>query len=140
MMPSNPVVSGPTETPRRNLVTTIIAIGFAFGAIEHAVGFVLLVGFQIGYAGYPAWRHAGFTFIDTAIAYVAARYPDRLFIPVLAFFIEQTATNGVDAWREWRAEHGVLWVVVVEIGLVGLAAIITGRQWTGRMRAPRRSG
>jgi hypothetical protein len=105
----------------------LIAIGFALGSVEHAV-LLILLGFHIEvYAAYPAWRHAAFTVVDALIAYVAARHPDRLFVLLLAFLIEQIATNGVTAWREWQATHHVLWLVVVIHVLILSATIAAAR-------------
>jgi hypothetical protein len=103
----------------------LIAVGFALGSVEHAVLLILLWFHVEVYAGYPWWRHAAFTVVDGLIAYLAARRPDWLFIPLLAFLIEQILTNGAEAWREWQAIHHVLWVVVVMHVLISGAVVST---------------
>jgi hypothetical protein len=73
---------------------------------------------------YPWWRHAAFIAVDALIAYLALTRPDRLFLPLLAFLVEQILTNGVRAWLEWQATHHVLWSVVVMHVLI-VAAVVS---------------
>jgi hypothetical protein len=109
------------DTPVR-----LIGLGFGFGALEHAVGLVgLWLGWEM-YAGYPWWRHAAFTAVDASIAWVAFRRPDRLFVPLLAFLVEQIATNGVDAWQDWRLFHRIGWLDVAVQLLILAAVIVAG--------------
>jgi hypothetical protein len=75
------------------------------------------------YADYPWWRHAAFGIVDASIASLAVRRPARLFFPLLAFFVEQVATNGIDAREEWLLHHRVQWLVLVTLPLI-LAAVI----------------
>jgi hypothetical protein len=82
----------------------LITVGYALGSLTHAAGwFLLLFHIEIYGAGYPAWRHAAFTVVDASISWIAVRHPDHLFLPLLAFFIEQSATHGVQAWHEWTS-------------------------------------
>ena len=117
---------------------TITGVGFALGSLEHATGLILLAFHIELFSGYPAWRHAVFTVVDASIAWVAMRRPDRLFLPLCAFLVEQVVTNGVRAWREWSTAHHVLWVVVVMHVLIFSATVAAGlnrRRATGRRGA-----
>jgi hypothetical protein len=114
-------------------LTNLVAIGFALGSLEHAIGFVLLLFGVEMYAGYPAWRHAAFTVVDALIAFLAITRPHRLLIPLLAFLIEQILINGAYAWRTWRTTGEILWVVPVMIALIAAARVIAARERT-RMR------
>jgi hypothetical protein len=112
----------------RTRLMTIVAIGFALGSVEHLIGLVLL-GFHIEmYAHYPAWRHAAFTAVDAGIAFLAFTRPRRLFVPLLAFLVEQILINGSHAWRTWRTSGDMLWTIPIMIALVGAATIIALRE------------
>jgi hypothetical protein len=115
-------------------IPRLIAIAFALGSLMHATAWLLLTfGVELYGPGYPAWRHAAFTVADAFIAWVALRHPHRLFFALLAFSIEQLATNGVAAWREWTATRHVEWATVVVIALLVVATVATaaGRRTTG---------
>jgi len=102
----------------------IVAIGFALGSLEHLVRLVLH-GFGIELvAGYPAWRDAAFTVVDASIACIGFTRPHRLFIPLLAFLIEQVAVNGTYAWRTWRGSGEILWMIPAMIVLIGAATAV----------------
>ena len=113
--------------------TRIVAILFALGSLEHAVGFVLLLFGVEMYTNYPAWRHAAFTCVDALIAYLGFRRPDRLFLPLLAFLIEQCAVNGTFAWRRWRTTGEILWIVPVMVLLIAAATVIAARERSKEM-------
>ena len=109
-------------------LTRVVAIGFAMGSVEHLIGLVLH-GLHIEVvAHYPAWRHAAFALVDAGIAFVGFTRPRRLFVPVLAFLIEQILINGTEAWRTWRTSGEILWLVPVMIVLIGLAAAVALRE------------
>jgi hypothetical protein len=82
--------------------------------------------------GYPAWRHAAFAAVDASIAYLAIRHPDRLFVPLFAFLVEQIATNGVEAYRDWTAARHVPWLAVIMHVFIFCAAAAA---WTNRRRS-----
>ena len=112
----------------RNRLIVVVAIGFALGSLEHLVGLVLLAFGVEMYADYPAWRHAAFSVVDALIATLAVRRPDRLFIPLAAFFVEQAAVNGTMAWRHWSAHREIVWPVVVVLPLLLGATVIAARE------------
>jgi hypothetical protein len=99
------------------------AVGFALGCVEHATLFVFQWRGIWSLSNYPLWRHAAHAAVDGSIAYVGFRRPDRLFIPLLAFLVEQVLINGVPAIPVWRNTHDVPWVVVVEIALLSCALV-----------------
>jgi len=110
-------------------LTRVIAVCFALGCLLHAIGFALMLfGVELYGAGYPAWRHAAFVLADALIAYLAFRRPERLFVPLLAFLIEQVAVNGTFAWRAWRTTGAVAWGVPVTILLISAAMVIAARE------------
>lgn len=109
------------------LISGLIAVGYALGSLTHAAGlFLLLFHIEMYGEGYPAWRHAAFTVVDASIAWIAARHPDRLFLPLLAFFIEQSATHGLQAWREWTSMGQIPWMTGAMLALFLAATIAAG--------------
>jgi hypothetical protein len=112
----------------RSRLTAVVALGFALGSLEHLVGLVLLAFGVEMYADYPAWRHAAFSVVDALIATLAVRRPDRLFIPLAAFFVEQVAVNGAMAWRHWTAHREIVWPVLVMLALILAATVIAARE------------
>jgi hypothetical protein len=112
------------------LISGLIAVGYALGSLTHATGWLLLL-FRVEMygAGYPAWRHAAFTVADALIAWMAARRPDHLFLPLLAFFIEQSATHGVQAWRDWTSMGKNPWMTGAMLALFLSATIAAGVRW-----------
>jgi hypothetical protein len=109
-------------------LTRIVAIGFALGSLEHAVGFVLLLFGVEMYTNYPGWRHAAFMCVDALIAYLAVRRPERLFMPLVVFLIEQVAVNGTYAWRTWRTTGEIVWAIPVMIAVIGAATVIAAQE------------
>lgn len=110
-------------------LTTIVAVGFTLGCLAHAIGLVLLLfGVEWYGAGYPAWRHAAFTCVDALVAYLAFRRPERLFVPLAAFLIEQIAVNGTFAWRTWRATGEIVWAIPAMLVLISAATVIAARE------------
>jgi hypothetical protein len=97
----------PSEsTPRR---FQVVAAGFAAGALAHAWW---LLGTLLNLAplpGYAAWRHAPFVLIDAGLAYLAARRPRLLLLPLVALLAQQATTHGANAWRTWDEQHQVGW-------------------------------
>ena len=113
--------------PRSRLLG-VVAIGFAVGSLEHLVGLVLLAfGIEM-YSDYPAWRHAAFSVADALIAALAMRRPDRVFIPLVAFSVEQVVVNGTMAWRHWTAHREIVWPVVVMLPLILAATVVAASE------------
>ena len=106
----------------------LVAIGFALGSVEHLIRLVLHVFHIEVVAGYPAWRDAAFALVDASIACLGFTRPHRLFVPVLAFLIEQIVVNGSAAWRTWRVSGEILWMIPVMIVLIGTGAVIALRE------------
>jgi hypothetical protein len=105
-----------------------VAVGFAVGSVEHLAR-LLLHGFGVEVvANYPAWRDAAFSLVDGVIAFIGFTDRRRLFVPVLAFLVEQIVINGSEAWRTWRASGEILWLVPVTIVVIGVAAGVSLRE------------
>ena len=104
----------------------LVAIGFALGSLEHAVGLILM-GFGVHLYSYPAWRHAAFVVADSVIAYVAARRPERALWLLTAFLIEQLATHGPEEWRHWQLTHHLPWFGIGYETLLVAAVIVAAR-------------
>jgi hypothetical protein len=121
------VAGAPSSGGTWRWISRLIAVGYALGSLAHATGWLLLLFHVEMYgAGYPAWRHVAFTVADASIAWIAARYPDHLFLPLLAFFIEQSATHGLEAWREWTSTGEILWGTAAMLAVFLSATIAAG--------------
>ena len=121
---------------RPHRLTRVVAIGFAVGSLEHLVRLLLhAFGIEV-IAGYPMWRDAAFTLVDAGIAFLAFTRPHRLFVPVLAFLIEQALINGTEAWGAWRDSREVVWRIPLMIVLIGAATVIA---WLARVSTESRA-
>jgi hypothetical protein len=111
-------------------ISGLVAVGYALGSLVHATGwFLLLFHIELYGAGYPAWRHAAFTVADASIAWIAVRRPDWLFFPLLAFFLEQGATHGIQAWHQWTSKGQIPWGTGVMLLLFLSATVAAGIRW-----------
>jgi len=111
-------------------ISWMVSIGYALGSLVHATGwFLLLFHIEMYGSGYPAWRHAAFTVADASVAWIAVRHPDHLFFPLLAFFVEQSATHGVQAWRNWTSMGQIPWGTGAMLSLFLSATVAAGIRW-----------
>jgi hypothetical protein len=97
----------------------LIAAGFALGAVAHGTGLIafLALHFELR-PGYPPWRDAVFTVVDAGLAALALRAPRRLWLPVLAFLVQQVTNHGAWAWRAWTDAHRIDWGLLVTLSFV----------------------
>lgn len=104
-----------------------IATAFAAGALAHFAGFVAGAFRPELLRGYPLWRHAIFTVVDLATAYIALRRPRLLLAALLLFLTQQLFSHGAAVWDAWTVSRPVDWWGGAVLAFLIVAVVLSAR-------------
>ena len=102
----------------------LFALGFAAGAVYHAVGLARPAWTEPA----PAWRHALFVAVNAAAAAGLLRYRPAFLLPFAGLVLQQVWSHGRYGWLVWRAQGRVDWASVAVLVFMPFLLVLLVRR------------